>query len=101
MLRIQQTAIRAFSENVIHLAVESCLLRDIPEILSPSMVPGMSDERLTELASESDEIVALRAYLETDICKLTEGLKTCQRRSPPSRAGTSVESDPRRRKDVS
>ncbi|OLN95269.1 Interferon-induced GTP-binding protein MxB [Colletotrichum chlorophyti] len=47
--------LRTFTDNLINLAIESCLIRDMHSILTPMHVNSMSDERLAELAAESEE----------------------------------------------
>ncbi|KAF5234709.1 hypothetical protein FANTH_12061 [Fusarium anthophilum] len=55
MLTYYTMSLRTFTDNVINLAVESCLVYDIPDILTPTKVDRMSKERLEELAGESDD----------------------------------------------
>ncbi|KAF6514656.1 hypothetical protein HZS61_005790 [Fusarium oxysporum f. sp. conglutinans] len=65
---------RTFTENVINLAIESCLVCELPNILTPSMVHGMSNERLQELVAESEETICRRKALEDEIEVLRKGL---------------------------
>ncbi len=78
-------ALRTFSENVIHLAAESCLVQDLPRILTPSMVLEMKEENLEILASESEDVKSKRQYLQVDIERLKDGLKMCQKYKPAGR----------------
>ena len=73
-----QMSLRTFIDNVINLAVESCLVCDVPSILTPRKVDGMNPDRLNELASESDEVQTERQMLREEADTLREGLRRCQ-----------------------
>ncbi|KAF6804389.1 dynamin family protein [Colletotrichum sojae] len=75
-------ALRTFTDNLINLALESCLIQELPGILTPKAVSGMDDERLAELAAESEETRARRTQLLTDIKLLKQGLDQCRRYRP-------------------
>ncbi|KAF6825269.1 dynamin family protein [Colletotrichum plurivorum] len=77
-----QMALRTFTDNLINLALESCLIQELPGILTPKAVSGMDDERLAELAAESEETRARRTQLQTDIKLLKQGLDQCRRYRP-------------------
>ncbi|KAK3303067.1 P-loop containing nucleoside triphosphate hydrolase protein [Chaetomium strumarium] len=82
-----EMSLRTFTDNIINLAVEGCLVRDIPTILTPRDVCGMAPETLEALASESQESRSQRQWLEREVRILQEGLRECQRherRSLPS-----------------
>jgi hypothetical protein len=79
---------RTFTENVINLAVENCLMNDIPKILTPEKVIQMSVETLKDLASESSDILSKREFLQEQARKLREGLKICQQHRRRDVAGT-------------
>jgi len=72
-------SLRTFIDNIINLAAESCLVRDIPTILTPMKVDAMSANTLEELASESEEVQIQRRRLEDEVKILREGLRKCQR----------------------
>lgn len=76
---------RTFTENVITLAIESCLLCDLPDILAPKMVYRMNDTQLTEVAAESEDVQSDRRMLEGEIEALKEGLYKCRRCRPRER----------------
>lgn len=80
-------SLRTFTENIAHLAVESCLVGDLQTILTPQAVNRMSDEELTELAGESEDIRATRAKLEQQVTVLKDGLQKCQRYRPRQLTG--------------
>ncbi|CAM1510890.1 Fc.00g084030.m01.CDS01 [Cosmosporella sp. VM-42] len=73
---------RTFADNVMNLALEGCLIYDIPELLTPMTVHSMSQERLIELASESDDVKSRRQKLQEDVKILQEGLKLCRQYRP-------------------
>jgi hypothetical protein len=77
-----QMSRRTFTDNVINLAIESCLVCDIPDILTPTKVDRMSEERLAELAAESTEMTSRRKNLDEEIGILREGLAQCRRYRP-------------------
>ncbi|KAJ6788407.1 hypothetical protein PWT90_04688 [Aphanocladium album] len=73
---------RTFADNIINLTVESCLVRHIQFIFTPTGVGEMGDDRVKELAEESDEVRARRDDLAVDIAKLAEALKYCNKYRP-------------------
>lgn len=73
-----QISLTTFAENVVNLAVESCLISDLPTIMTPSMVIRMDEERLKELVSESEDVRLERNALQQEVKILREGLKKCQ-----------------------
>jgi hypothetical protein len=75
-------SLRTFTENVINLAVENCLISDIPEILTPKKVDQMNEDKLRELASESQEVRLDREILINQSNILKKGLRTCQQYGP-------------------
>lgn len=81
---------RTFTDNVINLAIESCLVCDIPNILTPTEVNCMSDERLSELADESDNTVSQRETLREEVKILSQGLALCRRYRPRPSTGEQV-----------
>ncbi|KXX76061.1 Interferon-induced GTP-binding protein Mx [Madurella mycetomatis] len=88
MMTYYDMSLRTFVDNVINLAVESCLVCDIPTILTPRKVNAMSTDRMKELASESEEIQNQRLYLQNEVKILTEALRKCQRHKPRELIGT-------------
>ncbi|KAJ2895175.1 hypothetical protein MKZ38_006840 [Zalerion maritima] len=80
---------KTFAENVIVLAIENCLIRDIAGIFSSSNFQALSDEELEFLAAEPLDVRQTREELQTDVKALKEGLILCQR-SCTSRAQTAL-----------
>ena len=77
-----QMSLRTFTENVINLAVESCLVCDLPEILTPKKVDRMAEENLRDLAAESEAIQCEREMLQSQVKMLRDGLRKCQQAKP-------------------
>jgi len=71
--------LRTFTDNVVNLAVEGCLVCDIPEILTPTKVDGMTNEEVEELAAETDDTKSRRDHLQAEIEILREGLEQCRK----------------------
>ncbi|KAK2763642.1 dynamin family protein [Colletotrichum kahawae] len=82
MQTLYDMALRTFTDNLTNLALESCLIQELPGILTAKAVNEMDDTRLAELAAESEEIRARRTQLQTDIKLLKQGLDQCRRRRP-------------------
>ncbi|KAI8953005.1 P-loop containing nucleoside triphosphate hydrolase protein [Xylaria longipes] len=80
-----QISLQTFAQNVVNLAVENCLISDLHNILTPRTVFRMSEERLKELASESEEVLSKRQALQDEIDMLRSGLRICQRSRPLKR----------------
>lgn len=80
LLRLEQTALRMFIDNVTILVVESCLMFDLDRTFSPQTVSEMitSDHRLlAALASEPAHISHERTRLKEKEEKLVNALDTC------------------------
>lgn len=72
-------ALRTFTDNIIILAIENCLIQQLPSIFTTEMVNQMDDTELDRLASESEDIREERAQLQKEHDALKEGLKSCNR----------------------
>lgn len=83
---------RTLTENVINLAVESCLVCNIPDILSPGKVYRMNEDELKRLAAESEEIQVERVILKDQIDVLKRGLNVCRSSRPREVMGSSITS---------
>ncbi|KAK1594653.1 P-loop containing nucleoside triphosphate hydrolase protein [Colletotrichum navitas] len=79
-------ALRTFTDNLINLVIESCLIQDLPAIFSPKLVNRMDDEKLMELAAESEEVQNYRSQLREEIKLLKQGLQQCRRYKPKETA---------------
>lgn len=91
LICVSQISLRTFAENVINLAVENCLISELPSILTPLGVVRMDEAQLKELTSESEDIQTKRQELQQEIRILSEGLKKCQRSCPHERTGSSCQ----------
>ena len=73
---------KIFTDNVANLALESCLIRHIPTIMSTRKVDGMSLDELEALAAESEEVRKHRLDIQEEVKILEEGLRKCKRHKP-------------------
>ncbi|KAJ3531839.1 hypothetical protein NM208_g8704 [Fusarium decemcellulare] len=87
MLAYYEMSRRTFTDNIINLAIESCLVCDVPEILTPTAVDRMSRERLQELAAESEDTTSRRKNLQEEVDILRQGLAQCRRYRPRTVTG--------------
>ena len=67
-----QTSLRVFTDNIVTLALENCLISDIPNILSPDKFYDMSEKTVKALAAESKEIQKERSDLQSQLKKLRQ-----------------------------
>ena len=70
-----------------NLAIEACLVQDIPSIFTPTEVGRMSSEQLAELAAEDEITQSRRALLAEEIEMLNDGLAQCRRYKPRALTG--------------
>lgn len=69
-------------DNVVNLAVENCLISDVPNILTGRKVDAMTVDELKDLASESVETQIKRSRLQDEVRILREGLRKCRKHKP-------------------
>jgi hypothetical protein len=79
-------SLRTFTENIINLVVERCLITQVSKILTPALVGEMDDDKLRSLAAESEDIRWERKRLETQTTMLRDGLKLCRQYKPFARS---------------
>ncbi|KAI5456639.1 putative dynamin GTPase [Mariannaea sp. PMI_226] len=84
---------QTFTENVINLAAESCLICDIPNILTPQKVGDMEEKELNKLAVEPDDVKSRRAHLTKEIAILCKGRDVCRKYAPRKIADRPVATD--------
>ncbi|KAH7162404.1 P-loop containing nucleoside triphosphate hydrolase protein [Dactylonectria estremocensis] len=72
-------SLQTFTENVIILGVENCLVSQVPEILSLDRVLELSDERLALLAKEPVQTTQRRTALQLERSELRTAFRACQR----------------------
>ncbi|KAI1479949.1 P-loop containing nucleoside triphosphate hydrolase protein, partial [Daldinia eschscholtzii] len=74
-----EMSLRTFVDNVVVLAVENCLIRDLPSILTTAKIHEMEDNELERLASESPEVQIERKELQSEYEALEKGLQICNK----------------------
>ncbi|OAQ96937.1 hypothetical protein LLEC1_04240 [Akanthomyces lecanii] len=77
-----ELSLRTFTDNVTNLAIEGCLIHNLPTIFTPVEVGEMSDKRLENLASESASAQSRRAQLTKEIIALQKSLDAYRRLMP-------------------
>ncbi|KAK4129810.1 hypothetical protein N657DRAFT_677378 [Parathielavia appendiculata] len=87
MVAYYEISARTFMDNVVNLAVESCLISKVENILTARKVEEMSVDELKELASESEETQTNRSRLQEEVRILREGLRKCQKHKPRESTG--------------
>ncbi|KAI1417105.1 P-loop containing nucleoside triphosphate hydrolase protein [Hypoxylon sp. FL1857] len=74
-----EMSLRTFTDNVIILAVENCLIKDLPSIVTAGGFSQMEDAEIGQLASEAPEIQEERKKLQEDCEAFEEGLRICNK----------------------
>ncbi|OIW28338.1 hypothetical protein CONLIGDRAFT_644532 [Coniochaeta ligniaria NRRL 30616] len=87
-----EMSLRIFTDNIIILAIENCLICELPSILEPNMVNGMADTQVKELVAERPEVTEERERLEKTLTSLREGLRACRRHRVIEPTGSSSSS---------
>jgi hypothetical protein len=82
MVVYYEMSLKTYVDNIINLAIESCLVHDLTTILTPTKVDGMDSERLQYLVSETEDLQRQRQDLQQEVTILREGLRKCQRHRP-------------------
>lgn len=75
-------SLRTFTDNLINLGIESCLIQDLPNIFTPRFVNDMDKDDVEKLAAESEEVRNYRCRLRDDLKLLKQGLEQCRRYKP-------------------
>ncbi|KPM37787.1 hypothetical protein AK830_g8805 [Neonectria ditissima] len=79
MIKYYDFALQTFTENVILLGVENCLVSQVPEILTLDRVFELNDTQLQLLATEPLETTQRRTALQVECSDLRAALRACQR----------------------
>ncbi|XXG98775.1 hypothetical protein Hte_005105 [Hypoxylon texense] len=74
-----EMSLRTFTDNVVVLAVENCLIRDLPQILTVEKFKRMTDDELEQLASEAADIQETRQQQQVELEFLKEALQACHK----------------------
>ncbi|KAM7183331.1 hypothetical protein V8F20_012658 [Naviculisporaceae sp. PSN 640] len=82
MAKRLETSLMVFTDNVVILAVENCLLRHIPTIFCPDVVSSMTEETVKECAFEPECLQEERKILKSRLETLTKVLTTLQAYGP-------------------
>lgn len=82
-------SLRSFTENLINLVIESCLVRKLGEIFTPALVGDLDDAGVAKLATEMGEVRERRGHLAEEVDMLKAALKTCRHHRPRPRYHTS------------
>ncbi|OTB02476.1 hypothetical protein M426DRAFT_62199 [Hypoxylon sp. CI-4A] len=70
-----EASLGVFTNNVIILAIENCLIKDLPSIITTEMFNEMDDSQVDKLVSQSPEILEESKKLQEKQCALQEGLQ--------------------------
>jgi hypothetical protein len=57
------------------LAIENCLIKDLPTMFSPTLTANMEDEQLHDIAAECEEVRKERSSLKQKLEVLDTGKK--------------------------
>ncbi|KAM7201104.1 P-loop containing nucleoside triphosphate hydrolase protein [Rhypophila sp. PSN 637] len=88
MLTYYEMSLSTFTENIMILAIENCLIRKIPEMFQSIMVNSMDDDMLARLGSETRSVREEREMLQQDLEILDGGLNECKRYRPREAAAS-------------
>ncbi|KJZ74483.1 hypothetical protein HIM_06079 [Hirsutella minnesotensis 3608] len=69
---------RTFTYSICNLAIEGCLIRELPHILTPSKVLSISEELLLETGKEPEELLHKREVTRKEIEELRQILQKLQ-----------------------
>ncbi|ODH52803.1 hypothetical protein GX48_00997 [Paracoccidioides brasiliensis] len=72
-------ALPVFIDNVAGLAVENCLIENLENILSPSKIVQLSNEKIERIAADSEDTQIARRHLVSKVRVLDHAVKACQR----------------------
>ena len=78
---MRQLAIDNFIDNIAALAVERCLLYDLPDIMDPEKAWTMSDEEVAAVAAEDEEARVSRHRLYSQKVALEDTIRICKRQA--------------------
>lgn len=70
---------RTFTDNVINLALERCLVRRIPGMFTPAAVSDMTDTEVIALALDSVGTQRRREDIKKEIGVFEEAVKLCRK----------------------
>ncbi|KAI0152050.1 P-loop containing nucleoside triphosphate hydrolase protein [Hypoxylon sp. NC0597] len=74
-----EMSLRTFADNVVTLAIENCLVKDLPLIMTTARFSQMGDSEIEQLASEAPEIQEKRMKLQVQCGAFAKGLQVCNK----------------------
>lgn len=74
-----QVALDVFIDNVTMIAVENCLISGLEDMLSPTRLTEMSENKLAAIASESSDNIEKRVFMVKRQMDLASALETCKK----------------------
>lgn len=77
-----QMSLGTFTDNVIILAAENCLVAKIPDLLKSIIDKDMEPDMLAVLADEPRLISQERKRLRKQVFALEDGLRMCEKNRP-------------------
>ncbi|KAF5662839.1 GTP-binding protein [Fusarium heterosporum] len=83
-----------FVDNVTNFAVQGCLIRGLPGLVTPQKIGRLSDERVEEMAAEPSDWQSQRESLQEEIKILEQGLGPCKRYKPRAMTVPSIRNTP-------
>ena len=78
-MQTYQMSLATFTDNVIILAVENCLVKRIPSMFTTELLNDMDDQMVARLASETRKVRDERERYTEELRVLEEGLSICRR----------------------
>lgn len=81
---------KTFASNVTILAVENCIVSQLPNILTPDKIYGIPQDTVEHLAAESLGMSGERSRVERDCGLLQSGLDACIKAQLKASTGTFV-----------
>jgi GTPase SAR1 family protein len=78
MLAYYDNALETFTDNLISLAVENCLLSGLPDLISSNRIATMSNAELSKFAAESEDTITRRVYAQQKQRTLQTSLEILQ-----------------------
>lgn len=81
-------SLRTFTDNIMILAVENCLVSKIPDLLESIKAEEMDESKLKRLTDEPATSSRDRKHLSKEIAALKEGLRICEKHRSESNSRT-------------